>query len=66
MKFPELVISWLSFLGIAFTACLCRLAIFLRFELVTCEFELVTHGFELVTHKVELANREFELVYLKP
>ena len=36
MNFLELVISWLSlsFLGIAFTACLCWLAIFLSFDLV--------------------------------
>ena len=34
MNFLELVISWLSFLVIAFTACLCCLAVFLRFDLV--------------------------------
>ena len=34
MNVLELVISWLSFLGIEFTACLCWLAIFLSFDLV--------------------------------
>ena len=34
MKFLELAISWLSFLGIAFTACLCWFAIFPSFDLV--------------------------------
>ena len=33
MKFLELVICWLSYLGIAFTVCLCWLAIFLSFDL---------------------------------
>ena len=34
MNFLELVVSWLSFLGIAFTAYPCWLAIFLTFDLV--------------------------------
>ena len=34
MKFLVLVICWLSYLGIAFTVCLCWLAIFLSFDLV--------------------------------
>ena len=34
MNLPELVICWLSSLGIAFTACLYWLAIFLSFALV--------------------------------
>ena len=34
MNFLELMISWLSFLGIAFTTCLCWLEIFLSFDLV--------------------------------
>ena len=34
MNFLELAISWLWFLGIAFTACLCWLSTFLSFDLV--------------------------------
>ena len=40
MNFLELVISWLSFLSIAFTACLCWLAIFLSFDLVVLAREI--------------------------
>ena len=40
MNFLQLVISWLSFLSIAFTACLCWLAIFLSFDLVVLAREI--------------------------